>query len=161
MRYFTKEWYLACQTVPMTQALQRQLQETGEAYRAAQAREALPDELRQHFHFHDGVVREVCAGTDYTLRIDSPFSGYHSVTFHNALIRQEQPPVGAVWLLLRCSEVRLLEQTYSPGCMLRRNRAMVDAADALLTVFDGAEGGTAATIRYARRLGREIIPLWL
>lgn len=64
-------------------------------------------------------------------------------------------------LLLRCSEVRLLEQTYSPGCMLRRNRAMVDAADALLTVFDGAEGGTAATIRYARRLGREIIPLWL
>lgn len=98
MRYFTKKWYLACQTDPMTQALQRQLQKTGEAYRAAQAREALPDELQQHFHFHDGVVREVCAGTDYTLRIDSPFSDDHFVTFHNALIRQEQPPVGAVWL---------------------------------------------------------------
>lgn len=98
MRYFTKEWYLACQTVPMTKALQRQLQEPGEAYRAVQAREALPDELRQNFHFHDGVVREVCAGADYTLCIDSPFSDDHFVTFHNALIRQEQPPVGAVWL---------------------------------------------------------------
>ena len=40
---------------------------------------------------------------------------------------------------------------YSPGCMLRRNRAMVDAADVLLTVFDGSEGGTAATIRYAKK----------
>ena len=98
MRYFTKEWYLACQTVPMTEALWKQLREAGAAYRAVQAREAIPDELRQRFHFHDGVVREVRAGTDYTLRIDSPFSDYHTVTFHNALLRQEQPPAGAVWL---------------------------------------------------------------
>ena len=64
-------------------------------------------------------------------------------------------------LLARCDEVKLLEATYTSGCMLRRNRAMVDAADALLTVFDGSEGGTAATIRYAKRCGVEIVPLWL
>ena len=64
-------------------------------------------------------------------------------------------------ILARCDEVRVLEAAYSPGCMLRRNRAMVDAADVLLTVFDGSEGGTAATIRYAKRRGTEIVPVWL
>ena len=64
-------------------------------------------------------------------------------------------------LLGRCAEVRVLEPEYSPGCMLRRNRAMVDAADVLLTVFDGSEGGTAATIRYAKRRSVELLPLWL
>ena len=64
-------------------------------------------------------------------------------------------------LLARCDEAKLLEAVYTSGCMLRRNRAMVDAADALLTVFDGSEGGTAATIRYAKRCGVEIVPLWL
>ena len=64
-------------------------------------------------------------------------------------------------ILARCDEVRVLEAEYSPGCMLRRNRAMVDAADVLLTVFDGSEGGTAATIRYAKRRGMEIVPVWL
>ena len=55
----------------------------------------------------------------------------------------------------------MLEAAYTSGCMLRRNRAMVDAADVLLTVFDGSEGGTAATIRYAKRRGTEIVPVWL
>ena len=64
-------------------------------------------------------------------------------------------------ILARCDTVRTLETAYTPGCMLRRNRAMVDAADVLLTVFDGGEGGTAATVRYAGRRGTEIVPLWL
>ena len=64
-------------------------------------------------------------------------------------------------LLAQCDEVRVLEAEYSPGCMLRRNRAMVDAADVLITVFDGSEGGTAATVRYANRRGIEIVPVWL
>ena len=63
--------------------------------------------------------------------------------------------------LARSDEAHVLEAEYSPGCMLRRNRAMVDAADVLLTVFDGSEGGTAATIRYAKRRGAEIVPVWL
>ena len=39
--------------------------------------------------------------------------------------------------------------------------AILLAADVLLTVFDGSEGGTAATIRYAKRRGTEIVPVWL
>ena len=64
-------------------------------------------------------------------------------------------------LLERCDEVNVLEAVYTSGCMLRRNRAMVDAADVVLTVFDGSEGGTAATIRYAERRGVEIVSVWL
>ena len=64
-------------------------------------------------------------------------------------------------LVAACDEVRVLEPSYSDGCMLRRNRAMVEAADVLITVFDGTPGGTAATVRYAGKLGREIWPVWV
>ena len=69
-------------------------------------------------------------------------------------------------ILARCDEVRVLEAEYSPGCMLRRNRAMVDAADVLLTVFDGSEGGTAATAtpkgaaQRSCRFGSEVSLWW-
>ena len=45
--------------------------------------------------------------------------------------------------------------------MLRRTRKMVDAADGLLTVYDGSPGGTGAAIDYARRRGKTVISLWL
>jgi predicted Rossmann fold nucleotide-binding protein DprA/Smf involved in DNA uptake len=41
--------------------------------------------------------------------------------------------------------------------MLDRNHRLVDAASLLLAVYNGERrGGTAATIRYAQKLGREI-----
>lgn len=64
-------------------------------------------------------------------------------------------------LLLECAAVYMVEPRYSEGCMLRRNRAMIDRADALLTVWDGSPGGTEAAVRYAGRLGKEIRSLWL
>jgi uncharacterized phage-like protein YoqJ len=64
-------------------------------------------------------------------------------------------------ILLRCVAVYMVEQAYTPGCMLRRNQRMVDAADALLTVYDGSPGGTGAAIDYAGRQGKPIIGLWL
>ena len=63
-------------------------------------------------------------------------------------------------LVRRCDCVRVLEDAYSDGCMLRRNRMMVDECDCLITVFDGRQGGTAATVRYAARRGKTVIPLW-
>ena len=64
-------------------------------------------------------------------------------------------------LLMECAAVYMTESVYSEGCMLRRNRKMVDAADALLTVFDGSPGGTRAAIDYARRQGKRVYGLWL
>ena len=64
-------------------------------------------------------------------------------------------------LLMDCAAVYMTEAAYSRGCMLRRNRKMVDAADGLLTVYDGSPGGTGAAIDYARKRGKRVIGLWL
>lgn len=64
-------------------------------------------------------------------------------------------------LLSRCAAVYTVEPCYSDGCMLRRNRVMIERCDALLTVWDGSEGGTAAAVRYAQRLGKNVSGLWL
>ena len=63
-------------------------------------------------------------------------------------------------LCAQADEVCVFEPVYSGGCMLRRNRAMVDAARRVITVYDGGEGGTAYTVRYARQTGRQIVALW-
>ena len=60
-------------------------------------------------------------------------------------------------ILAKANFVDLVSQDYTPDCMLKRNRFMVDRAAILLAVYNGeACGGTAATIRYARKLGREL-----
>ena len=64
-------------------------------------------------------------------------------------------------LLAACSAVEVLEPVYTPGCMLRRNREMILRAQLLISVYDGSAGGTAATVRFARQQGVEILPLWL
>ncbi len=49
-------------------------------------------------------------------------------------------------------------QLFYDGCMLDRNRHMVDRTGTLLAVYNGEyRGGTAATIRYARKLDQKII----
>lgn len=64
-------------------------------------------------------------------------------------------------LLARCDRVILVEQKYSEGCMLRRNRAMLDRADRLISVYSGGGGGTGQTVAYAKAKGLFIDALWL
>ena len=64
-------------------------------------------------------------------------------------------------LLDGCGKVYTVEQFYSDGCMLRRNKAMVDQADVLLTVWDGSSGGTGWTVNYAKRQGKQLEAVWL
>lgn len=98
MRYLTKQWYLDCQAASITPDAQKKLDDTMRAFQAAQLREALPDEMREKFRFHDGVIKKILCDSDCTLWISSPFSSYHSVVFQDAVCRQSPPPVGAVWL---------------------------------------------------------------
>ena len=52
-------------------------------------------------------------------------------------------------ILARCDMETLVQEHYSRGCMLRRNRYMVDHSALVIAVYDGASGGTRQTLEYA------------
>ncbi|MBQ6927678.1 MAG: DUF1273 family protein [Oscillospiraceae bacterium] len=54
-------------------------------------------------------------------------------------------------LVDRADKVTVLQIDYSPDCMMRRNRYMVDRSSLLLACCDGRPGGTMNTILYAER----------
>ena len=61
---------------------------------------------------------------------------------------------------LQADEVVYVSREYQDGCMLKRNRYLVNHAACLLAVYNGEwRGGTAMTVRYARKMGREVIVL--
>ena len=61
-------------------------------------------------------------------------------------------------ILSQADEVFYLNGSYFQGCMQERNRYLVDRAQTLLAVYDGAPGGgTEYTVRYAQSRDRRII----
>ncbi len=63
------------------------------------------------------------------------------------------------YILHQCDRQTLVSREYTPECMLRRNRYMVDSASILIAVYDFKPGGTMQTVNYARSLGLEIIEI--
>ena len=53
----------------------------------------------------------------------------------------------------------LIQTHYSPDCMDKRNRYMVDHADVLIAVWDGSPSGTGKTVRYAHQQGKSVITI--
>lgn len=51
----------------------------------------------------------------------------------------------------------MLQTHYTPDCMDKRNRYMVDHADIILAVWDGKPSGTGKTAMYAQSKGKVII----
>lgn len=62
-------------------------------------------------------------------------------------------------LVGRCDYETVVQHHYDKGCMLRRNRYMVDRSSRLIAAFDGNLGGTMYTITYAMRNGVEVVTL--
>ena len=60
-------------------------------------------------------------------------------------------------LLERCDYETMVQENYSPGCMMRRNRYMVDHASLLIAAHDGLPGGTRNTIEYALSRGVSVV----
>ena len=61
-------------------------------------------------------------------------------------------------ILEQADSIVYVSREYHKNCMLDRNRFLVEHAAVLLAVYNGEQrGGTAATIRYAQKMGREII----
>ena len=54
-------------------------------------------------------------------------------------------------ILAACDLETLVQEKYDPGCMLRRNRYMVDHSALVIAVYDGSDGGTRRTLEYAIR----------
>lgn len=61
-----------------------------------------------------------------------------------------------------CDFETLVQERYTPGCMQRRNRYMVDHSCMLIAAHDGLPGGTRSTIQYAMQRGLFIVdlPIW-
>ena len=62
-------------------------------------------------------------------------------------------------ILRRCDYETMVQQSYTPGCMQRRNRYMVDHASLLIAVNDGLRGGTRSTIEYAFKRGVSVLDI--
>ena len=61
-------------------------------------------------------------------------------------------------ILAQANNVIYTEREYSKGCMLKRNRYLVDHSSILLAVYNGTyRSGTAMTVRYAKEKHHKII----
>jgi len=60
-------------------------------------------------------------------------------------------------ILRRCDKITVLQEEYTPDCMQRRNRYMVDNSSVMLACYDGRPGGTMSTLLYAQRQGVQTI----
>ena len=66
-------------------------------------------------------------------------------------------------ILKRADKITIVEKRYTPECMLKRNRYMVDKSNVVIAVFNGIEkGGTWYTINYAKSKNKivELIDLF-
>ena len=62
-------------------------------------------------------------------------------------------------LLDQCDCKTVVQQEYSGGCMMRRNRYMVDQSRVLIAAYNGEPGGTMNTMLYAMRRGLNVIEI--
>ena len=62
-------------------------------------------------------------------------------------------------LVEACDYETLVSAAYTPYCMQRRDRYMVDHASLLIAAFDGTPGGTRYTMEYAMCRGVSIVDL--
>lgn len=98
-------------------------------------------------YFCEAVLALREGHSDITLEAAVPFTG--QAEHWGASQRQRYDS-----LIARCDTVTVLQEHYSPGCMMKRNRYMVDHADLIIACYDGKSGGTLNTLRYA--IGRDI-----
>lgn len=59
-------------------------------------------------------------------------------------------------ILEQADKVVYTSQEYTPGCMFKRNRHLVDHSSACICYLTKKSGGTAYTVEYARKCGLKI-----
>ncbi len=104
------------------------------------------------FYFAEAVLALRSEHPDVTLEAAIPCEGQSSRW--SAALRRRYDRIAA-----ECDYQTVIQKNYTPDCMLRRNRYMVDASSVLITAYNGSAGGTRSTLLYAMRQGLQIIEL--
>jgi len=108
-------------------------------------------------HFISGFA----AGVDLMFaEIIADLKSSHAITLEAAIPypgRMKTPDMTFQRLIRACDIINVHSAGYSKKCYMVRNRYMVDHSSLVIAVYDGRKtGGTAATVRYAAKLGRLI-----
>ena len=103
-------------------------------------------------HFISGFA----AGTDLLFaEIVAELKDEYLITLEAAIPypgRLNTPDTTFRRLINECDLVKIHTAQYSKSCFMVRNRYMIDSSTLVIAVHDGRKtGGTAATIRYARK----------
>lgn len=101
-----------------------------------------------------------CSQIVLSLRKENPVLRLHCVLPHKGQADKWTPSAQELYhtILAQADTIEYVSWEYHRNCMLERNRRLVDHAGWLLAVYNGEQrGGTAATLRYARKTGREVI----
>lgn len=64
-------------------------------------------------------------------------------------------------ILIECDSAKLLQENYTPGCMMLRNKYMVDSSSVVIACYNGSTGGTYNTIKYAMQKNKEVIQIYI
>lgn len=95
-------------------------------------------------YFAEAVIALREAEPDVTLEAAIPFAGQSAAWSAQQRQRWER--------LVAASDQRtILQEGYTPDCMHRRNRYMVEKSSLVIAVYDGSDGGTRRTLEYAIR----------
>ena len=92
---------------------------------------------------------------------------YPHIQLECAIPYQKQPAAWGIQdrmryrdILEQCDTRTLLAKAYFRGCLLARNRYMVDQSDLLLAAYmESSGGGTKSTVAYAEKKGLKIVYL--
>lgn len=63
------------------------------------------------------------------------------------------------YILKSCDSYRYISDVYTDGCMLERNRHLVNGSDVCVAYLTQNRGGTLFTVNYAQRNGVKVINL--
>ncbi len=137
--------------------------------RCVELKERIGDAVRRVYRA--GVRRFICGmakGCDmyFAEAVIALRDEYHGITLEAAIPCQSQPHGWGEadreryeYILHQCDSLTLISREYTPGCMQRRNKYMVDSSQILIAARTGSPGGTEQTIRYAKSVGVRVIEL--
>ena len=99
------------------------------------------------------------AVASYTGTATSKYATGYTVTadYKGDITRTSCDTVVYYNIAAKCDKETMLQREYTPDCMDKRNRYMVDHADYILAVWNGCPSGTGNTVRYAHKKGKSII----